>query len=84
MHSAKSLFRGKFGLAISSVHIFLNGKHYRSRITNFFWPALEDLDTYKVWFQQDGARQVICLNMLHVRFLNIVVLRGSDVNWLPR
>ena len=36
-HTSKPLFSGNFGPVISPDHISFNGKHYRSRITNFIW-----------------------------------------------
>lgn len=57
----KSQFGVDFRLAASSVHISLRmtlarpREFYRSMITNFFGPELDDMGTNDMWFQQDGV-----------------------------
>ena len=69
-----------------SVAITINGERYRSMIS-FLWPKMDDMDTDNMWFQQDGA---IChtphatMDILHKQFEDMVISRGSDVNWPPR
>ena len=29
----------------------VNGDRYRSKISNFLWPILDDMDTEEMWFQ---------------------------------
>ena len=36
-------------------HVTVNGNRYRSMITEYFWPRLDDMDLENMWFQQDGA-----------------------------
>ncbi|EFN81170.1 hypothetical protein EAI_00691, partial [Harpegnathos saltator] len=43
-------FENDVGVAIT-----VNGERYRTMITNFFWPKLNDMDVDDMWFQQDGA-----------------------------
>ena len=33
----------------------LNGERYREMISNLFFPKMQKLDLYDMWFQQDGA-----------------------------
>uniref|UniRef100_A0A034VNY2 Uncharacterized protein n=1 Tax=Bactrocera dorsalis TaxID=27457 RepID=A0A034VNY2_BACDO len=35
-------------------HVFVNENCYRSMITEYFWPELDDMDLANKWFQQDG------------------------------
>ena len=35
--------------------VTVNGERYRTMITIFFWPELDDMDLDDNWFQQDGA-----------------------------
>ena len=39
----------------AGVAITVNGERYRSMISNFLWPKMDDMDTNNKWFQQDGA-----------------------------
>ncbi|MFR7076297.1 DUF4817 domain-containing protein [Streptococcus pneumoniae] len=67
--------------------ITVNGERYRSMITNFFWPKLDDMDTDDMWFQQDGATchtAHATMDILHERFPDMVISRGGDINWPPR
>ena len=69
-----------FGLAESSVllpkneasiAITVNGERYRSMISNFLWPKMDDMDTDNMWFQQDGATchtSHATMDILHERF----------------
>lgn len=60
----KLLFGAEFGPAASLVRTFendvgkaitVNGERYRTMITDFFWPKLNDINVDDMWFQQDGA-----------------------------
>ena len=48
---------------------------------------MDDMDTDNMWFQQDG---VTChtphatMDILHELFEDMIISRGSDVNWPPR
>ena len=90
----KSLFGFWFGRIIgpyffqneAGVAITVNGERYRSMISNFLWPKIDDMDTDNMWFQQDGATchtPHATMDILHKRFEGMVISRG-DVNWLPR
>ena len=51
--------------------ITVNGEPYRSMITNFFWPELNDMDVNDMLFQQHGAtchkpQWTFCVNDLRV------------------
>jgi len=82
------LFGADFSLAESSVRIssevgvaITNGERYRSMISNFLWPKMNDMDTDNMWFQQDGATCHIphaTMNILHERFEGMVISRGGD------
>jgi len=53
----------------AGVAIIVNGERYRSMISNFLWPKMNDMDTNNMWFQQDGAthrmpRWTFCTNDL--------------------
>lgn len=75
-------FENEAGAAIT-----VNGERYRSMITNFFWPKLDDMDTDDMWFQQDGATchtAHATMDILHERFPDMVISRGGDINWPPR
>ena len=39
----------------ADIAITVNGERYRSMISNFLWPKMDDVDTDNMWFQQDGA-----------------------------
>ena len=65
----------------------VNDKRYKSMITNFFWPKLNDMDVDDMWFQQKGATCCTAnatMDILHERFEDMVISRGGDVNWPPR
>lgn len=75
-------FENDIGKAIT-----VTGERYRSMITNFLWPELDDMDTNNMWFQQDGATCHTAedtLDILHNRFEGMVISRRGDVNWPPR
>jgi len=70
----------------ASVVVIINGKRYRSMISNL-WPKMDDMDTDNMWFQQDGATchtPHATMDILHERFEDIVISRGGDVNWPSR
>jgi len=89
----KSLFGADFALAEiinpyffqneAGVAITVNGERYRSMISNFLWPKMDDMDTDNIWFQQDGATchtPHATMDILHERFEGMVISRGGDVN----
>lgn len=74
-------FQNETGIAIT-----VNGERYRSMISNFLWPKLDNIDTEDMWFEQDGATchtEHAAMDILRDRFEDIVILRNGDINWLP-
>lgn len=69
-------------------NVTVNGDRYRSMITNFFVPQLNNIDNVEAyWFQQDGAtchtaRDTI--NLLRETFDVRIISRNGPVNWPPR
>lgn len=71
----------------NGVAVTVNGERYRSMITNFFWPEIENMDLDNMWFQQDDATchtAHATMDVLHEQFPDMVISRGGDVNWPPR
>lgn len=69
--------------------ITVKGERYRSMITEFFLPKLNDMDIKDMWFQQDGATchtAHSALDILHKRFEVTIISCGSstNVNWSSR
>ena len=67
--------------------VTVNAERYRTMLTEFLWPKLDELDVNDVWFQQDGAsshtsRETIAL--LRSKFDDRTISRNSEVNWPPR
>ena len=52
-------------------HVTVNGNRYRSMITEYFWPQLDDMDLQDIWFQHDGATghtANVTINLLETKF----------------
>jgi transposase len=67
--------------------VTVNGERYRAMITNFLWPALNDMDVEEMWFQQDGATchtANATMALLNEQFPGRMISRNSEVNWPPR
>ena len=65
----------------------MNGLHYRTMISEFLWPELEDMDVDDVYFQQDGATYNTrgeTIGLLREKFPGRVISRNVDYNWPPR
>lgn len=67
--------------------VTVNGERYREIVRNNLWPALGQVDTANMWFQQDGAtshtsRETITL--LHEKFPQSVISLRGDFEWPPR
>lgn len=65
----------------------MNSERYRSMLTEFVWPKLNELNVNELWFQQDGAtshtsRETIAL--IATKFGDRIISRNSEVNWPPR
>ena len=68
-------------------HITVNGNRYRSMITEYFCPKLDDMDLEDMWFQQDGATSHpanVTINLLETKFGERVIARNGPVGWPPR
>ena len=68
-------------------HVTVNGNRYRSMITEYFWPQLDDMDLEDMWFQQDGATSHtanVTINLLETKFGERVISRNGPVGWPPR
>lgn len=68
-------------------HVTVNGNRYRSMITEYFWPELDDMDLDNMWFQQDGATSHtanVTIDLLKTKFGERVISRNGPVNWPPR
>ncbi|GFV19261.1 uncharacterized protein TNCV_533041 [Trichonephila clavipes] len=48
-------------------NVTVNGDRYRTMITNFFIPELNNHDVQELWFQQDGT--TTCHSSCHNRFI---------------
>lgn len=67
--------------------VTVNGERYRTMITNFFWPELDDMDLDDIWFQQDGATShtaALSRDLLQEKFPGRVISKFADVEWPPR
>lgn len=67
--------------------ITVNGERYRTMITDFFFPKMNDMDVDDMWFQQDGATchtSNATIAILNGKFEGMVISRRGDVNWPPR
>lgn len=65
----------------------MNGNRYRTMITDYFWPELEDMDLTNMWFQHDGATSHtahVTIDLLKSNFDERVISRNGPVDWPPR
>ena len=63
-------------------HVTVNGNRYRSMITEYFWPQLDDMDLQDMWFQQNVATSHsanVTINLLETKFR--VISRNGPVGW---
>ncbi|GFW96290.1 putative DD41D transposase [Trichonephila clavipes] len=68
-------------------NVTVNGDRYRSMITNFFIPELNNHDVQELWFQQDGATchtARATIDLLKDTFGDRLISRFGPVNWPPR
>ncbi|GFU75723.1 transposable element Tc3 transposase [Trichonephila clavipes] len=64
----------------------VNGDRYRTLITNFFIPELNNHDVQELWFQQDGATchtARATIDLLKDTFGDRLISRFGPVNWPP-
>ncbi|GFW70455.1 putative transposable element [Trichonephila clavipes] len=68
-------------------NVTVNGDRYRTMITNFFIPELNNHDVQELWFQQDGATchtTRATIDLLKDAFGDRLISRFGLVNWPPR
>ncbi|GFW46010.1 putative transposable element [Trichonephila clavipes] len=68
-------------------NVTVNGDRYRTMITNFFIPELNNHDVQELWFQQDGATchtARATIDLLKDTFGDRLISRVGPVNWPPR
>ncbi|GFX04989.1 putative DD41D transposase [Trichonephila clavipes] len=68
-------------------NVTVNGDRYRTKITNFFIPELNNHDVQELWFQQDGATCPTAratIDLLKDTFGDRLISRFGPVNCPPR
>ncbi|GFU79087.1 putative transposable element [Trichonephila clavipes] len=68
-------------------NVTVNGDRYRTMITNFFIPELNNHDVQELGFQQDGATCYTAratIDLLKDTFGDRLISRFGPVNWPPR
>lgn len=66
-------------------HITVNGEHYRTMINQYFFQNTDDINTNKMWMQQDGGTCYTMnetIDLLYTKFGD--KSRNGCVNWSPR
>lgn len=67
--------------------VTVNSERYNQMLTNYFWPAIEDMNLEHMWFQQDGTTcHTTRQNMaeLRTKFEGRIISRFGDVSWPSR
>ena len=67
-------------------HVTVIGNRYRSMITEYFWPQLDDMDLEDMWFQQNGATshtENVTINLLENVFSAASVVWFDVVRLFP-
>lgn len=67
--------------------VTVNGIRYRSMLTEFFWPEINNIEYQNMWFQQDGATSHTArdtIDLLKEKFDKKIISRNGSVNWPPR
>lgn len=75
-------FRNEAGVSVT-----VNGERYRTMLTEFLWPELDNIDISEMWFQQDGATchtSRATMELLEEKFGEWIISRHGFVNWPPR
>ncbi|GFW20855.1 putative DD41D transposase [Trichonephila clavipes] len=68
-------------------NVTVNSDRYRTMITTFFIPELNNHDVQELWFQQDGATCPTArakIDLLKETFGDRLISRFGPVNWPPR
>ncbi|GFW99030.1 putative transposable element [Trichonephila clavipes] len=68
-------------------NVTFKGDRYRTLITNFFIPELNNHDVQELWFQQDGATYHTAratIDLLKDTFGDRLISRFGPVNWPPK
>ena len=71
----------------AGVRVTVNGDRYRTMLTEFLWPELDNIDISEMWFQQDGATchtSRATMELLEEKFGEWIISRNGFVNWPPR
>lgn len=69
------------------VTVTVNAERYQRMLTEFLWPALDEINRDDVYFQQDGATSHTSRDttaLLREKFPGRLISRNGDVNWPPR
>lgn len=67
--------------------VTVNSDRYGQMLTSYFLPAIEDMDTDNMWFQQDGATCHTTrdnMAIIRSRFEQRLISRFSEFNWPSR
>ena len=56
-------------------HVAVNGNRYRSMITEYFWPQLDDMNLGDMWFHTANAT----INLLETKFEERIISQQSAV-----
>ena len=67
--------------------VTVNGSRYRDMLSNFLFPAVEDLGVEGLWFQQNGATCHTAedsIRLLSSKFLDRLISGNGTVAWPPR
>ena len=68
-------------------NVTVNGKRYRTMLTDYVLPEIQAHGHGKLWFQQDGATSHTAretMNLLRNHFGEHLISRFATVNWPPR
>lgn len=68
-------------------HNSVNSNCYRSMITEYFWPQVDNIDLEEMWFQLDGAKSHttnVTINLQQIKFGKRVVARNGPGDSSPQ
>ena len=60
---------------------------YRDMLTEFFFQRFDEIDSYDIYFQQDGATSHtagITIDLLRQKFGDYLISRIGPFHWPPR
>lgn len=67
--------------------VTVTSERYRSMLTDFLWPKLDEINLQVMFFQQDGATPHTAnatMELLREKFGESVISRNGTVKWPPR